>query len=145
MIVLDTSFLYALVDQRDELHDVVAAWYESNDPAFVTTPLVVAECDHLLDRWAGADALEAFRNDLESGVFSVIWWAGAEGVCVQTLRNQGDPSVGLTDASLVALADHVGTTRIATLDERHFRSLKPLSGGSAFTLLPAEASRGRTV
>jgi hypothetical protein len=48
--------------------------------------------------------------------------------------------IGLTDASLVVLAERLGTTDIATLDERHFRTLRPLAGGvDAFRLLPADS------
>jgi predicted nucleic acid-binding protein len=43
------------------------------------------------------------------------------------------------DASLVAIAARLGTTDIATLDERHFRTLRPLTGEPAFRLLPADA------
>ena len=32
-----------------------------------------------------------------------------------------------------------GTIDIATLDERHFRAVRPLAGGKAFRLLPADA------
>ena len=42
------------------------------------------------------------------------------------------------DASLLALAARLSTTRIATLDERHFRVLEPLTREPAFTLLPAD-------
>jgi hypothetical protein len=31
------------------------------------------------------------------------------------------------------------TTRVATLDEHHFRAVRPLTGEVAFTLLPADA------
>jgi predicted nucleic acid-binding protein len=40
---------------------------------------------------------------------------------------------------LVALAQHLGITDIATLDERHFRAVRPLAGGRAFRLLPTDA------
>jgi predicted nucleic acid-binding protein len=45
----------------------------------------------------------------------------------------------LADLSIVVLAHRFRTTRIATFDERHFRALRPLDGGS-FTLLPADAA-----
>jgi hypothetical protein len=45
----------------------------------------------------------------------------------------------MTDASLVALAARVDTTRVATFDERHFRAVHPLSGGDAFVVLPVDS------
>ena len=47
--------------------------------------------------------------------------------------------LGLADASLMVLAAHLQMIAVATLDERHFRALKPLTGGKAFRLLPADA------
>lgn len=43
--------------------------------------------------------------------------------------------IGLADASIVVLAGRRSTTRILTLDERHFRVIRPLRG-RAFRLLP---------
>ncbi len=45
--------------------------------------------------------------------------------------------IGLTDASLVVLAARYGTTRLLTLDEKHFRAIRPLRGDT-FTILPAD-------
>ena len=48
-----------------------------------------------------------------------------------------DMRLGLTDASLVVLADRYQTDTILTLDERHFRAVTGLSG-RPFRLLPAD-------
>ncbi|MGZ6689820.1 MAG: hypothetical protein ACXVHQ_20265 [Solirubrobacteraceae bacterium] len=40
---------------------------------------------------------------------------------------------------LVALVERLGKVEIATLDERHFRAVRPLAGGKAFRLLPGDA------
>jgi hypothetical protein len=50
----------------------------------------------------------------------------------------GDFGIGITDASLVVLADRYGTRDLLTFDERHFRKVTPLQGG-AFRLLPLDA------
>jgi predicted nucleic acid-binding protein len=46
-----------------------------------------------------------------------------------------DQDVGLTDASIVVLADRHRTRSLLTLDHRHFGVLRPLDGGR-FRLLP---------
>lgn len=68
----------------------------------------------------------------------VDWWTGALSASVRIAERYADNGVGLTDASLVTLAERVKTIRIATLDERHFRSMRPLAGGDAFVLLPQD-------
>ncbi len=47
--------------------------------------------------------------------------------------------IGLADASVVVLAERYGTYDILTLDERHFRAMRPLTGRRSFRLLPADA------
>ncbi len=44
-------------------------------------------------------------------------------------------SIGLTDASMVVLADRLRTRRIFTLERTHFEIMRPLSGGR-FDLIP---------
>jgi predicted nucleic acid-binding protein len=50
-----------------------------------------------------------------------------------------DMRLGLTDASLMVAAARHGTTRVLTVDHKHFRALRPLRGGDVYTLLPADA------
>jgi predicted nucleic acid-binding protein len=57
---------------------------------------------------------------------------------VRIAERYADTGLGLADASLVALAERLDTVEIATLDERHFRSVRPLAGGGAFRLLPMD-------
>ena len=48
MIVLDTSVVLAFMDRRDANHEMVRGWMEPQGEELVTTPLVVAELDHLV-------------------------------------------------------------------------------------------------
>jgi predicted nucleic acid-binding protein len=48
-----------------------------------------------------------------------------------------DQRLGLADASVVMIAGRYRTTALLTLDERHFRAVRPL-WGEAFTLLPTD-------
>ena len=49
-----------------------------------------------------------------------------------------DIGLGLTDASLVALADRYETLDVATYDHRHFRAVRSLDRGEPFRLLPTD-------
>jgi uncharacterized protein len=46
-VVLDTGVVVALYDVSDRHHPEARAWYESFDDDLVTTPLALAEMDHL--------------------------------------------------------------------------------------------------
>ena len=135
-VVLDTSIVVALMRARDADHARVRAWLQTLDDDLVTSPLAVAEMDHV-----AAGLGEAFTrglwDDLHSGAYAVRWWADAMVETIAIARRH--PAIGLTDASLVALAGRLRTDRIATLDLDHFRTLTT-PDGDAFVLLPADAS-----
>lgn len=135
-IVLDTSFVVALMRARDTHHERVRRYVETLDEDLVTSPLAVAEMDRLA-AGLGPDFTRGLWADLGSGAYAVRWWADA---MVETLAvADAHPEIGLTDASLVALAARLRTDRIATLDLDHFRSLTT-PDGQPFVLLPADAT-----
>jgi predicted nucleic acid-binding protein len=139
MIVLDSSVIYALLDRRDRRHGEAVAWYGSTEDDLVTTPMALAEVDHLARTRSGSRATSAFRQDVKAGAYHVEWWpeAGAESAAVA--EQYADLQLGMTDASLIALAARFETTDIATFDERPFRAVRPIRGPAAFRLLPADS------
>jgi uncharacterized protein len=136
-MIADTSGFLALVSADEDDHDAVAEWYERQPGPLFTTPLAIAEMDHMFRRWGGERAGAVLRTNLGARTLRVEWWPYALETTLKVARARDD--IGLTDASLVALAAHRDTTRILTLDERHFRTLAPLTGEPSFTLLPADA------
>jgi uncharacterized protein len=139
VIVVDTSVIVAYMNSADDAHGLVASWFDDVDDDLATTPLIVAEVDHLVGVRGTPAALTALRSDLAAGAYLVEWWPGAIASAVNVAERYSDMGLGLADASLVALAERLETTEVATLDERHFRAVRPLVGGKAFRLLPADA------
>jgi uncharacterized protein len=78
-------------------------------------------------------------QDFERGAYQVRWWADALSETLKIARVESRLGIGLVDASLVALAERLGTNRIATLDHRHFRLLTVRRGAEHFVVLPADA------
>jgi uncharacterized protein len=136
VIVVDTSVILAYMNASDAHHAVVRDWLTTSDDDLVTTPLIVAEADHLVGARGGRRAVAALRADLRSGAYLVEWWNDAIGRAVDIAERYAGLGIGLADASLVALAERHSTVAVATLDERHFRAVRPLTGGDAFRLLP---------
>jgi hypothetical protein len=139
VIVVDTSVVVAYMNAADDHHATVAGWLDGADDDLATTPLIIAEVDHLVGARGGPTARQALHRDLAAGAYLVEWWPGAITSVVETAERYVDTGLGLADASLVALAERLDTIDIATLDERHFRVVRPLAGGEAFRLLPADA------
>jgi predicted nucleic acid-binding protein len=116
----------------------VSAWLDSEQDELATTPLIVAEADHLVGARGGPVALSALRADLVAGAYLIEWWPQAIGAAVRVAERYADTALGLADASLVVLAERLETVSIATLDDRHFRAVRPLAAGDAFRLLPQD-------
>lgn len=109
----------------------------SFEKELLMTPLIVAEIDYLVSRVGGTVAARAFYEDLSSGANTVEWWPEAITETVAAAEEHRD--IGLADASLITLAAQLKMTHIVTLDERRFRTVCPLTGEAAFTLLPTDA------
>lgn len=138
MIVGDTSFFYSLADAAEGRHGDAVAWYAETKEPLATTPLILAELDHLVGARLGPHALRAVRRDVVEGAYAIEWWRTAAAESAAIAERYEELGVGLADASLVALATRLGTTAIATFDDRHFRAMRPVAGAAAFTLLPAD-------
>jgi predicted nucleic acid-binding protein len=134
-IVLDTSFVVTLLRKDDKNHSVASDWLALTDEDLVTTPLALAEIDHMVtSRLGGRHAAHQVWEDFDSGAYGLRWWA--EGLHDSIRIARLHPFLGLVDASLVALAGILRTNRIATFDQ-HFRSvLNP--DGEPFVVLPAD-------
>lgn len=140
MIVLDTSFLFALLDRTEAHHPQAKRWYEAEARTFATTPLILAELDYLLRTRSTAGELSIFYAEIRRGSLGVEWWPGLETTAAEVAQRYADVGLSLADTSLVALAARLETNRIATFDERHFRAVEPLAGeAGTFVVLPADA------
>jgi hypothetical protein len=138
-IVLDTSIVVALIVADEPDHEEVKRWIFEIDDDLITTPLALAEMDHVVERRAGRLVAARMWQDFERGAYQVRWWADALNETLKIARVEGQLGIGLVDASLVALAERLGTNRIATLDHRHFRLLTVRRGAEHFVVLPADA------
>jgi predicted nucleic acid-binding protein len=134
-VVVDSGFVLALARRSDPHHAAAAGWLHETDEELVTSPLVLADADDRIGHRLGEDARAALWGDLERGAYTIRWWADALDETLGVARRH--PALGLTGASIVALAGRVNTDRIATFDERYRSVTTP--GGEAFVVLPADA------
>ena len=105
----------------------------------LVSPLVLAELDHLVRARLGTDAARLLADDIAMGAYQLAPLTAEDvAACVRLDRTYAGLGIGLTDASLVVLAARARTRALFTLDERHFRAVRPLTRG-AFQLLPADA------
>ena len=99
---------------------------------------VSAEVDHLLATRLGRASRLAFLQDVAEGRFTVECLTQEDHAAVLSLEmTYADLDPGLADLSLVVLAGRFRTRRLLTFDERDFRAIRPIQGGS-FTILPKD-------
>jgi len=138
-LVVDTAPLVALADAANPLRDAVHALLLAEEGPLVIPAPATAEIDHLLGRHVGVAARLAFLADLAAGRFDVACLDHVDHATILELEHRyADLDLGLVDCAVVAIAARARTNRLLTFDERHFRSVSPLDGGS-FVLLPADS------
>jgi predicted nucleic acid-binding protein len=139
-LIVDAGALYAQADVDEPNHIAVARLISDERETLATTELAVAEADYLILARLGVDVELAFLEDLARGTYTVDCLSRDELRSARTLvAKYRDLRIGLADASLAVLAHRYDTRRIVTFDERAFRQVRPLQGGS-FLILPADAT-----
>ena len=139
MIIADTSGLYAIFNRRQPEYEAARSAVERDGGPLLLSPLVLAELDYFILARLGAQAEQKVLTELRSpayrlGLFTDDDFKLASEVAVK----YGDMQLGLTDASIVVQAARHRTTRILSLDYRHFAAVRPLTGDASFTLLPRD-------
>ncbi len=130
--------LYAQADRADPHHRAVVELLRAERGPLVTSQIAVAEADYLMLTPLGLDVEFAFLQDLAAGTFLAECLSREElGLALEVARRYRDLKLGVADAALVVLARRYRTRRLLTFDERAFRAVTPLQGGS-FTLLPMD-------
>lgn len=84
-----------------------------------------------------ADGWQALVDDIAEGTYQVEHLDAADLARVAELeREYADLRLGMVDASVIAVCERLGETKVATLDRRHFSVVKPRHC-TAFELLPS--------
>jgi predicted nucleic acid-binding protein len=137
-LIVDAAPLVALGDSRDRLHHAIGDVLRAESGDLVVPAPVSAEVDYLIRRRGSATAAPAFLRDVAAGRFRVEGLTADEhGTAARLDEQYADLDLGLADLSVVVLAHRFRTRRLLTFDERDFRAVKPLGGGT-FTLLPRD-------
>ena len=135
-VVVDAGPLYAYVDADDARHGECLALLTGHPGALVVPQLVITEVAYLLASRLGARAELLFLADVAAGAFSTEPVHPQDWLRITALVSQyRDFPLGTVDASVVACAERLGTSAVATLDRRHFGAVRP-THVEAFTLLP---------
>jgi predicted nucleic acid-binding protein len=137
-LVLDAAPLVALADATEPQLEALLRIRDEEEGQLVLPAPVAAEVDYLLGVRFGEAARRAFLSDLAAQRYDVACLEADDYRAVSELDiRYSDLGLGLADCSIIVLAERYETRRLLSFDERHFRAVAPLQGGS-FELLPAD-------
>lgn len=139
MIVCDTGPLVAAALSNDADHAICVRLFSDMHTAgrdLLVPATVTAEVGYLLAREAGPHIESLFLRSLADSDFTAVNLTTADYArMAELVETYGDLPLGSTDASVIAIAERLKLTDVATLDRRHFTVVRP-SHVNSLSLLP---------
>ncbi|MHB2019708.1 MAG: type II toxin-antitoxin system VapC family toxin [Candidatus Xenobia bacterium] len=125
-LILDTGPLYASLDRSDSDHDACRKLIEScKEPLVIPSPVLV-EVDYWIHTRLHPGVLVALLQDIINEAYVIENLEADDYRRVQELCDQyDDADIGFVDASVLAVVERLREPKVATLDHRHFRTLRP--------------------
>jgi len=137
-LICDTGGVFALYDADDPHHGAAQDVVETEPGPLFLPVVLLAEIDYLLSTRLGQDAALEFIENVEKAAFTLVPLSGEDLTrCRELITQYRDSRLGIADASVAVTAERLGISRLLTLDERHFRAIRP-RGFNHFVLLPAD-------
>ena len=136
MLLVDTNIWLVAADRRSDRHGQITRLLASDVDWASPTP-VVAESAWLILARLGTESHQRFlrlvtEDRLKPIELTEIDWQR----CLDLVTTYSDLRLDLADAALVAIAERLGETTIATLNHRDFRVVRP-AHCEAFDLVPS--------
>lgn len=120
-LLLDTGALYAYYDRSDAWHAAAAELISSEPGGLLVPSPVVPEVDLLLGVRLGRAARQLLYRGFAEAAYLLVELPQERFARVAEIDRQfAELDLGFVDAAVVALAESLAVSRIATTDRRHF-------------------------
>lgn len=117
--------MFAYYDRSDRWHVPSRDLLQAERGSLIVPAPVIPEVDHLLGARLGHSAQLSFEEALAGGYYLIADLPLASYRRVHELNRQyRDLRLGFVDGTVLALAEHLGLSRIATTDRRHFSAVR---------------------
>lgn len=133
-LLVDAGILYALVDRSDAWHRPAVEYLKRFRPTLLAPVTVVAEAAYLVHTRLGARQERALIKSFVDGEIGVEPLRDPDLTRAAALMEKY-ADLGFTDCTVVAMAERLALTTIATTDRRHFTRVQP-SHTTQFALVP---------
>jgi len=129
VILVDTGPLVAAALNGDAHHIKCVELFTAahvNSESLLVPSLVVTEVCYLLERESGPRLEADFLRSVAAGDFQLVEAIPADlNRAADLVITYADFPLGAVDATLIAQAERLAITEIATLDRRHFAAVRP--------------------
>lgn len=125
-LILDTGPLYASLDRDDADHRSCRVLIESAKEPLVVPGPVLVEVDYWIHQRLHPGVLQALLDDVVAGAYQVEEPTADDYRRIRELCDRyADADIGFVDAAVLAIVERLGEDKLATLDERHFGTMRP--------------------
>lgn len=124
-VLVDTGVFFAAADVDEPRHAECAQLLLKQRGGLLTTAAVVAETSWLIEDRLGPDAEATFLAMIVNNVGVVELTSRDYRRCIELIGAYSDMGLGLVDASIIAAAERLTITMVATLNHRDFRVVRP--------------------
>jgi predicted nucleic acid-binding protein len=125
-LILDTGPLYASLDRSDADHAACRRLFETADEPLVIPAPVLVEVDYWVQTRLHAGVLLAFLDDIIAGAYRVEELQAQDYQRIRDLCDRyADADIGFVDAAVLAVVERLNEPKLATLDRRHFATMRP--------------------
>jgi predicted nucleic acid-binding protein len=139
LLLVDTNVWLAAADRSSRDHVACVEVLRQRAGELASTVPVIAETAWLLLDRGGAQAQLRFLATVASNQVTVVDLATPDWQrIVELVEVYADLRLDVVDASTMAAAERLSLTTIATLDQRDFRTVRPMHV-DAFRLVPGQS------
>jgi uncharacterized protein len=136
VLLADTNIWLAAADRRSDRHGECASLLRGHRGELAAPVPVIAEASWLILDRLGTAAQAAYLRLITSGQLTPVDLTGTDWQrCAHLAEQYASLRLDLIDASLVAVAERLNLTVLATLNHRDFAVVRPRHA-AAFELLP---------
>lgn len=136
VVLVDTGVFVSAAATDEPRHASCAELLRAHRGELVVPATVIPETAWLVESRLGPAAEVRFLRLVTSGELEVVdLTLVTYRRCIDLIERYADMGLGLVDASVIAIAETLGVTTIATLNTRDFHVVRP-AHTDAFTLLP---------
>jgi len=134
--IIDTNFLVSLTNPKEQSHKICADLARTLTDRFLVPYIIMPEATYLINKYQGHHIMLQFVRRMMQPAWNFEPLQSADFTRASTILDKyHDMDLDFADAAIVAIAERLNIQRVLTLDQRHFRVIRP-AHCTAFEILP---------